>query len=235
MSTSTPRFCGMCGGALVERLAPSEQRLRATCSQCGAIAYRNPQVLVSTIVAVGERILLCQRAQAPAAGRWTLPGGFMECGETLEEAAARETLEETGVRLSPRELRLHAVSTLPELSEVYIGFLATLAEPQGLVCGSECSEVRFFEEAAVPWAELTYPDVGEYLRKYFRECQRGEHAIHFSRLDAAGVVSSAYRIAGIEFVRRQRAEPGADMDKPSSIDPSISVAKDEESPCRSTR
>ena len=174
------------------------------CLQCGAIAYRNPLVLVSVVVTVGDQILLCRRAQPPAAGLWALPGGFMECGETLDEAAAREIAEETGIRLSPRELRLHTVSTLPEISEVYVGFIAKLGGFQNLVCGPECSEVRFFGEHAVPWAELSYPDVGEYLRVYFRECRTGQHAIHFSRLDAVGVVSNAYRIAGVEETRRLR-------------------------------
>jgi ADP-ribose pyrophosphatase YjhB (NUDIX family) len=226
MSSSTPRFCGLCGGSLVERLVESEKRSRATCSDCGVIAYRNPQVLVSTIVAAGERILLCKRANAPAAGRWGLPGGFMECGETLEEAAARETFEETGVRVSPRELRLHAVSTLPEISEVYVGFVATLAERTDLVCGAECTEVGFFEEASVPWAELTYPDVGEYLRVYFRELRNTESAIHFSRLDAAGVLSHSYRIAGIEEVRRVRA---------AQADSQLTAATDEDASGESSR
>lgn len=128
----------------------------------------------------------------------------MECGESLEEAAVRETFEETGICLAPRELRLHALSTLPEISEVYVGFLARVAEGVELVRGAECSEVRFFEEAAVPWAELTYPDVGEYLRVYFQERRNADYAIHLSRLDASGVVSRAYRVASIEEVRRLR-------------------------------
>ena len=204
MSTPTPRFCGLCGGPLVQRLIESEQRVRPVCAQCGTIAYRNPQVLVSTIVGAADRVLLCRRAVAPAAGRWATPGGFMECGETLEEAAARETLEETGVRLNPRELRLHTLSTLPELSEVYVGFLATVSEHTDPVCGVECTEVKFLTEAQVPWTELAYPDIDGYLRTYFRERRSGAHAIHFSRLDAAAVVSKAYRIAEVEEVHRQR-------------------------------
>jgi ADP-ribose pyrophosphatase YjhB (NUDIX family) len=153
--------------------------------------FQNPRVLVSTIVALGESILACRRAHEPAAGLWALPGGFMECAETLEEAAARETFEETGGRLAPTTLRLHAVSTLPEISEVYVGFLAVLTQPPKLVCGSECRAVRFFEEADMPWAKLSYPDVGEYLRVYFQEHRQDTHVVHFSRLDASGVSSTA--------------------------------------------
>ena len=191
----------------MDRFVDVEQRVRHVCAQCGEIAYRNPHVLVSTIVASGDRVLLCRRAQPPAAGRWVLPGGFMESGETLEEAAAREIHEETGVRLDPRELRPYAVATLPEISEVYAGFLATVAENTHPACGSECTEVRFFGEADVPWAELAYPDVGVYLRVYFQERRSGAHVIHFGCLDATCVVSKSYRIAAVEEACRPRAAP----------------------------
>lgn len=204
MTRTKPRFCVQCGGALLETWVASEQRNRPRCCQCGCIAYQNPRVLVSTIVALGEAILLCQRANEPAAGRWALPGGFMECGEPLEEAAARETLEETGVRLDAATLRLHAVSTLPEISEVYVGFIARLTQPPDLVCGVECSALCFFDEASVPWTELSYPDVAAYLRVYFQEQLRGAHAIHFSRLDASGVTSQGYEISTIVETRRSR-------------------------------
>jgi ADP-ribose pyrophosphatase YjhB (NUDIX family) len=204
MQVTTPRFCQLCAGALVERLVQSEQRIRPVCGQCGAIAYRNPQVLVSTVVGVEDRVLLCQRAYAPAAHRWGLPGGFLECGETLEEAAARETFEETGVRLSPGALRLHALSTLPEIGEVYVGFVAALPAASPLVCGPECLDVRFFAEAEMPWDELTYPDVGAYLRLYFRERQNAESGVHFCRLNSTETLRHTYQIAGSFEVRTAR-------------------------------
>jgi ADP-ribose pyrophosphatase YjhB (NUDIX family) len=192
---------------LVERFVEAEQRMRHVCAQCGEVAYLNPQVLVSTIVISRDRVLLCRRADPPAAGKWVLPGGFMECGETLEEAAAREIHEETGVRLRPFELRPYAVAALPEIGEVYVGFLAAVAEQPDLVCGSECTEVRFFSEADVPWTDLAYPDVGVYLRGYFCECRSGAQVIHFGALAATGVVSKSYRIADVAEGHRPRATP----------------------------
>jgi ADP-ribose pyrophosphatase YjhB (NUDIX family) len=204
MRVPAPVFCSQCGGPLVERFLDFERRSRAICARCGSIAYRNPHVIVSTIVAAAEEVLLCRRAGAPAAGRWAPPGGFLECGEALEEAAARETFEETGVSLNPRRLRLYVVSTLPHLSEVYIGFLAEVSERPEPVCGPECAEVRFFREEAVPWAELAYPDIGNYLRQYFRERCCGERAIHFSRLDTAAVISRHYSISAVGETERVR-------------------------------
>jgi ADP-ribose pyrophosphatase YjhB (NUDIX family) len=133
----------------------------------------------------------------------------MESGETLEEAAARETCEETGVRLDADALHLHAVVSLPQISEIYVGFLAAAPGQTQLECGPECTEVRFFSEAETPWSELSYPDIGVYLRIYFAERRSGAHAFHFSRLDAARVVDKAYRIAGIEEARWPRPASAA--------------------------
>lgn len=196
----------------MERFVNVEQRVRRVCARCGEIAYHNPQVLVTTIVASGDRVLLCRRASPPAAGRWVLPGGFMESGETLEEAAARETYEETGVRLDPRELRLYGVATLTEISEVYVGFLATLAECTDLVCDSECTEVSFFGEADLPWTELAYPDIGVYLRLYFCERRGGAHVIHVGCLEDGRAVDKSYRIADVKEARRPRATPTTESD-----------------------
>lgn len=126
----------------------------------------------------------------------------MECGETLEQAAARETFEETGVRLDPSQLHLHAVVTLPEISQVYVGFLATTDEQTTLICGPECTEVRFFSEADVPWDELAYSDIGAYLKDYFGERRIGTQIVHFGRIDSASVISKSYRIADVTEVRR---------------------------------
>jgi len=212
--TPAPRYCGACGGSLEERLLPAEQRARLVCSACGTVAWRNPHVLVSTVVAAAGRVLLCRRAEPPAAGYWALPGGFMECGESLEEAAARETWEETGVRLDAHELRLHAVSTLPYISEVYVGFRVELPQEPALTCGPECVEVRFFSGDELPWAELAYPEIENYLRMYFSERKADAYAIHLSRLDPVGVVGNTYRIAGVDEVRIVRPADWGKRSKP---------------------
>lgn len=205
MNALMPRFCSQCGGSLAERFVEAERCVRRVCGQCGEIAYRGPQVLVSTIVMSRDRVLLCRRASPPEAGRWVLPGGFVEFGETLEQAAARETFEETGVCLDPRELHPYAIATLPEISEVYAGFVAVVPESTEIACGDECTEVRFFHEDDVPWLELAYPDTGVYLREYLSERRNGVRAIHFGCIESSCVVSKAYRIADIAEARRPRA------------------------------
>lgn len=92
---SAPRFCARCATPLVEREIERKQRL--ACPACSHIVFSDPKVAVVTLVTRAERLLLVQRRYAPAAGRWVLPGGFLDAGEDPREVASREVCEETGL------------------------------------------------------------------------------------------------------------------------------------------
>ena len=72
---------------------------RSICDHCGFIDYHNPRVVVGAIPVFEDKILLARRAIEPRRGFWTVPGGFMEKGESLQEGAARETWEECGAKI----------------------------------------------------------------------------------------------------------------------------------------
>jgi ADP-ribose pyrophosphatase YjhB (NUDIX family) len=95
-----PRFCPICGSSLSKKLLPTEERPRLVCDICGHVAYMNPKVVVNVVVERRGRILMMRRAIEPRYGTWSLPGGFMEIDETLEECAMREAREETGVTVN---------------------------------------------------------------------------------------------------------------------------------------
>lgn len=73
------------------------------CRSCGFVDYQNPKACVAVLILQGDKILLARRGIEPAKGRWDIPGGFVEAGETVEEAVLRETLEETRLRVRVRE------------------------------------------------------------------------------------------------------------------------------------
>ena len=82
-----------------------DDRDRLTCRDCGYVAYENPKVVVGSVVAVedpsGEdAVLLCRRAIEPRSGFWTLPAGYLEMHETVEEGARREAWEEAQARIA---------------------------------------------------------------------------------------------------------------------------------------
>ena len=115
----TPRFCPACGsGGLSRQCPPGDTHERLVCAGCGYIHYENPKVIAGCIIERDGKYLLCQRGIPPRPGTWTLPAGFMENGETTEQAALREVWEETGVRadiVSP-----YSIFSVPRISEVYI-------------------------------------------------------------------------------------------------------------------
>ena len=90
------KYCPECAGRLVREMIEGHQRLR--CLKCGEIHYENPFPAVA-LVCRNEKgeILLVKRNQPPNVGDWCLPGGFIEIGETVQEAALREFKEETGL------------------------------------------------------------------------------------------------------------------------------------------
>ncbi len=96
MIRKQPGFCPWCGSPLIKKFA--EGRHRMVCSQCGEIYYENPLPAATALVLNSQNeLLLGIRAIEPAKGAWCLPGGFIEMGETMQEASIRELKEETGL------------------------------------------------------------------------------------------------------------------------------------------
>ena len=97
--------CKACGTAVQYRLPDDgDTRERAVCTACHTIHYENPLNVVGTVPVWGDKVLLCKRNIEPRLGKWTLPAGFMELGETVAQGAARETEEEAGAQFEIQEL-----------------------------------------------------------------------------------------------------------------------------------
>lgn len=126
---------------------------------------------------------MCRRAQQPALGKWTVPSGFLECGETLEEGAARETFEETGVVVDPRRLELQAVINMVEIEQIAVAFRIELATLPNIVPGPECLEVAFMAEADIPTDEFAWRGyLGNATRRWFKEMRSSDYSIYLATL-----------------------------------------------------
>ena len=161
-------YCSECGARLIRRWIAKDERDRLVCASCRRIHYENPKVLVLCMAYWENRLLMCRRAQEPARGLWTVPAGFLETGENLEEAAARETREETGVVIDPRELSLYFIASLPHINEVYVGYRVKLIRAPTLRAGSECLEVALYSRSDFPATQLAFHDMlSEYYAAFF--------------------------------------------------------------------
>jgi ADP-ribose pyrophosphatase YjhB (NUDIX family) len=144
----------------VRRIPAGDSIERAVCASCGFVDYENPKVVVGAVVAHGAQVLLCRRAIAPRAGFWTLPAGYMELGETLEEGAAREAREEALAEITIEGVL--GLFTISRLGQVQVIFRARFADPHAaplFAAGPESQEVGLFHWAEIPWEEIAFPSV----------------------------------------------------------------------------
>jgi ADP-ribose pyrophosphatase YjhB (NUDIX family) len=147
----------------IRQMPEGDDRERLMCPDCGHVAYENPKVVVGSVIAEGDHILLCRRAIEPRAGFWTIPAGYMEMGETVEEGAAREAWEEARVRITLDGVR--AVYSIARLGQVQVIFRARFAEP-GFAAGPESLEVASFHWSEIPWDEIAFPSVHWALKAW---------------------------------------------------------------------
>jgi ADP-ribose pyrophosphatase YjhB (NUDIX family) len=169
------RFCPVCGHATTLRVPSGDNRARDCCDHCGAVHYVNPRPVVGTIPVWGDQVLLCKRAIEPRYGKWTLPAGFMEIGETTADGAIRETIEEAGARIELGPL--FSMIDVPHVQQVHIFFRADLVDT-AFSPGAESLEARLFHENEVPWDEIAFRTVSATLRLFFADRARGEYGTH---------------------------------------------------------
>ncbi|MDA0351552.1 MAG: NUDIX hydrolase [Chloroflexi bacterium] len=171
MATVTPAFCPRCGGAIPEAAAGD----RPTCPACGYVSYADPKVATGVLVSrparapatldhtggAGLELLLVRRNHEPALGRWAFPSGFVDAGEVVEEAAAREVREETNVEVQLDGL----IGVYSEAGNpvVFIAFAGTHVAGEA-VAGDEAFEVAWFSPDALP--DLAFPHDGRVLEDW---------------------------------------------------------------------
>jgi len=152
-------------GPSVEAIPEGDNRTRLVCPDCGYVEYANPKIVVGAVCTWENRILLCKRAIAPALGRWTIPAGFLELGETTSQGAAREVWEEARARIRIEDFI--GIYEIPHISQIYMIYRAPMIGPE-CAPGDESQEVEMLEWEAIPWDQLAFPSVVWALRR-FRE------------------------------------------------------------------
>lgn len=144
---------------------PVAGKERPVCPGCGYVAYPDPKVAACTIAVQEGRIVLVQRSIEPGRGKWTFPGGYVDRGETVEDAARRETLEETGLAVALEGLV--GVYSYPSSPVVVVVYRARVTGGQ-LQLLPECLDARFFRPGEIPVAELAFPSTRDALATFLQ-------------------------------------------------------------------
>ena len=157
------RFCPRCGGALESRVLKFNEPKRLVCQVCSFIFYQDPKVVAGTIFTLEGGIVLLKRGVEPALGKWVFPGGYVDRGESVQEAAVRETKEESqlDVRLGP----LLNVYSYPQSPNVIVVYTAEVIGG-ALTAADESVDARIFAPNEVPWQELAFDSTKEALNDY---------------------------------------------------------------------
>ena len=159
------RFCPRCGGDLEKRIVKPTEPKRLVCLNCSFIFYQDPKVVAGTIFTLDGRIVLLKRGVEPAIGKWVFPGGYVDRGESVHEAAIRETKEESqmDVKLGP----LLNVYSYPRSPNIIVVYAAQVVGGE-LAAGDESVEARVFAPAEIPWNDLAFDSTKDALKDYIK-------------------------------------------------------------------
>ncbi len=165
------RFCPRCGRESLQ----ADSMKSWSCWACGFRYFHNVAVAVALLLRVDGHLLFARRAHAPAAGLLDFPGGFVDPGETLEQAMVRELEEELGMATEPAALRyaFSGCNSYPYADVTYLTadvfFLLELAERPQLRCADDVIEAQWHPVDSIPWDQLAFPTVAHAVRRLLED------------------------------------------------------------------
>ncbi len=155
-------FCSFCGARFSAR-TPWPRR----CRGCGNATYRNPLPVAVVLLPIGEGLVVIRRNTEPSKGTLTFPGGYVDCGESWQEAARRELLEETGIETTADEISLYDVQNGLDDTLVIFGLAAN--QPDRILQPFSSAETQEVTLIRAP-ISLGFPLHTEVAKRYFSRC-----------------------------------------------------------------
>lgn len=163
-------FCPRCGGCLEYRQIKTGEPQRLVCCDCEFVFFLDPKVAACVIVEIDNKIVLLKRGIPPEKGKWVIPGGYVDLGEPVSDAAVRETWEE--VRLHVEISRLVGVYSYPKTPVVVIVYEGVVKDGI-LEAADEALAVALFAPEKIPWELLAFSStvaaLKDYLEKHYPE------------------------------------------------------------------
>ena len=148
MAHTQVNFCPRCGTAV--NLQHEFGKLRPVCPSCGWMYFADPKVAAAVLIEKDGRVLLVRRVNEPFRGLWTLPAGFVDADEDPASAAARETLEETGLSIRvTKVLEVIAGREHPRGADFVIVYAAEVVSGT-LMAADDADQVDWFDRSELP-------------------------------------------------------------------------------------
>lgn len=176
-------FCSNCGAPVALVIPSDDDRPRHVCKACHTVHYTNPKIVVGCIPEWEDKILLCRRNIEPQKGRWTLPAGYLENGETVMEGARRETLEETGTVVE--DLSPYRLYDIPHINQIYLMFRGRMSRLTHHPT-RESDKVMLAKEDQIPWTRIAFRAIDKTLRHYFPDRANGCFPFQIHRIPRPG-------------------------------------------------
>ena len=174
------KFCSSCGAPVSLRVPEGDLLARFVCEACGTIHYQNPKIVVGCVPEYRGQILICKRAIEPRVGFWTVPAGFLENGETLQQGAAREAHEEALAKVEI--LSLLTVVHVLSAHQIHVFFRARLLDP-AIGAGPESLDAKLVAAEDLPWADIAFLSTDYSLKRYLEDRAAGVDRHHFTEFN----------------------------------------------------
>ena len=162
---SLVNYCERCGTVLTGRQI--EGKLLPACPACDHIGYLDPKVAAGVIFTLNGELVLLKRGIEHSVGKWVCPGGYVDRGEPVPVAAAREAREEVGMEIAVEDLI--GVYSYPDVAVVLIVYSGTFTGGE-LKGNFESQEVRTFGMSEIPWDDLAFRSTAEALKDWIALC-----------------------------------------------------------------
>jgi ADP-ribose pyrophosphatase YjhB (NUDIX family) len=159
------RFCPKCGGNLDKRIVKTSEPRRLVCQTCSFIFYQDPKVVAGTLFTLNGGIVLLRRGVEPALGKWVFPGGYVDRGESVRDAAIRETKEECQLDVELRALL--NVYSYPRSPNVIVVYTAEVIGGR-LSAADESMDADVFSPKQLPWHDLAFDSTRDALNDYIK-------------------------------------------------------------------
>lgn len=160
-----PRFCHQCGGKIALKNIKHGEPDRHVCDACGEVHWLEPKIAVGALIACDGGLVMLKRDIDPGRGKWVFPGGFVDRGESLEQAAAREAREEARIEIG--DLELLGAYSYEGHPVILIAYAARLKSGTP-VAGDEAQACEIWKLDRIRWDELAFRSTQDAVRAYVK-------------------------------------------------------------------